>query len=207
MRTDQILMLLKTQGPMTAAAVAKELTITSEGARLQLTQLGQEGLVRTHKEVQGVGRPKQFYQLTSAGHARFPDTHADLTLQMITHIRDTLGPTALDRVIEAREAEVQQRYHQEMAGQETLEDRVHKLSEIRSREGYLAEVRQEEDTFLLIENHCPICEAATHCQGFCRSELNTFRQVLGKNVSVERTEHIVKGARRCAYRIKNQQSK
>lgn len=192
---------------MTAAAVAKELTITSEGARLQLTQLGQEGLVRTHKEVQGVGRPKQFYQLTSAGHARFPDTHADLTLQMITHIRDTLGPTALDRVIEAREAEVQQRYHQEMAGQETLEDRVHKLSEIRSREGYLAEVRQEEDTFLLIENHCPICEAATHCQGFCRSELNTFRQVLGKNVSVERTEHIVKGARRCAYRIKNQQSK
>lgn len=192
---------------MTAAAVAKELTITSEGARLQLTQLGQEGLVRTHKEVQGVGRPKQFYQLTSAGHARFPDTHADLTLQMITHIRDTLGPTALDRVIEAREAEVQQRYHQEMAGQETLEDRVHKLSEIRSREGYLAEVRQEEDTFLLIENHCPICEAATHCQGFCRSELNTFRQVLGKNVSVERTEHIVKGARRCAYRIKNKQSK
>lgn len=195
-------MLLKTQGPMTATEVAKELNITSEGARLQLTQLEQEGLTSARKEVQGVGRPKQFYQLTPKGHARFPDTHADLTLQMITHIKNTLGQPALDKVIEAREAEIQQRYHQEMTGQETLEDRVHKLSKIRSREGYLAEVRQEDGALLLIENHCPICEAATHCQGFCRSELNTFRQVLGENAEIERTEHIVKGARRCAYRIK-----
>ena len=37
--------------------------------------------------------------------------------------------------------------------------------------------------------------------GFCRAELDTFREVLGPDASVEREEHIVQGDRRCAYRI------
>ncbi|MGE8096813.1 hypothetical protein [Pseudomonas fluorescens] len=52
---------------------------------------------------------------------------------------------------------------------------------------------------MLIENHCPICAAATACQGFCRAELNVFEQVL--QARVERVEHILMNARRCAYRI------
>jgi len=39
-------------------------------------------------------------------------------------------------------------------------------------------------------------------QGLCRSELALFRAVLGPGVEVERTEHILAGARRCAYRIR-----
>ena len=66
----------------------------------------------------------------------------------------------------------------------------------------MAEVRRERPgTFLLVENHCPICAAATACQGFCISELDLFRSVLGPGVDVERTEHIVAGDRRCAYRV------
>lgn len=201
MRTDQILMLLKTKGALTASAVAKALGITNEGARLQLTQLSQEGLVQASAEAKGVGRPRQLYTLTSSGHARFPDTHAELTLQMISHVKNTLGEAALNQVIDTREKEIQQRYQEEMAQAYDLEQRISTLANIRSREGYLAEVSKEGEAYLFIENHCPICAAATHCQGFCRSELNTFRQLLGNEVSVERTEHIVKGARRCAYRI------
>jgi predicted ArsR family transcriptional regulator len=37
--------------------------------------------------------------------------------------------------------------------------------------------------------------------GLCRSELAIFRAVLGADVTVERTDHILAGARRCAYRI------
>jgi predicted ArsR family transcriptional regulator len=56
-------------------------------------------------------------------------------------------------------------------------------------------------SWILAENHCPICAAARNCQGFCRSELSVFRAVLGPEVTVERVEHILAGARRCAYRI------
>ena len=36
---------------------------------------------------------------------------------------------------------------------------------------------------------------------FCRAELEVFQDTLGAGVIVERTDHILAGARRCAYRI------
>ena len=83
-----------------------------------------------------------------------------------------------------------------------LGERVRALAALRHEEGYMAEARGDGDGgFLLIENHCPICAAATACQGFCRSELEVFRAALGPDVRVERSEHLLAGARRCAYRI------
>ena len=73
--------------------------------------------------------------------------------------------------------------------------------DLRSAEGYMAELQRDQAGFLLVENHCPICVAAKACQGFCRSELQLFRAALGPAVAVERSEHLVAGARRCAYRI------
>ena len=66
----------------------------------------------------------------------------------------------------------------------------------------MADVRREPDgSFLLVENHCPICAAAVSCTGLCAKELEVFQAVLGVDVAVTRTEHIVAGARRCAYRV------
>ena len=65
----------------------------------------------------------------------------------------------------------------------------------------MAESWAEGDGYVLVENHCPICVAATACQGFCRAEQETFREVLGPDVSVERIEHITAGDRRCVYHI------
>ena len=66
----------------------------------------------------------------------------------------------------------------------------------------MAEVEAQEDgTFLLIENHCPICTAAEAYQEFCRSELEMFEAALGAGVSVSRQEHLLAGARRCVYRV------
>ena len=55
---------------------------------------------------------------------------------------------------------------------------------------------------MLVEHHCPICTAATACPGFCRSELELFRDTLGPDVTVERTAHILAGDVRCAYLIR-----
>src|ERR687894_189355 len=67
-------------------------------------------------------------------------------------------------------------------------------------EGLVA-AEEEGEGFLLVENHCPICAAANACQGFCSTELDLFRTVLGTGVEVELVEHIVSGDRRCAYRV------
>jgi predicted ArsR family transcriptional regulator len=198
---DRFLVLLKTRGPQTAADLGKATGVTTEAARQQLVRLAADGLVVATAEPRGVGRPAQVWGLTAAGNARFPDAHAELTAQLIGAIRAQLGEDVLDRLIDTRSAESKAAYAAALEGASGLGERVARLAEARTREGYMAESRAEGKGYLLVENHCPICVAATACQGFCRAELETFREVLGPDATVERTEHIVQGDRRCAYRI------
>jgi len=197
---ERLLLLLKTRGELQASDAGNILGTTGEAARQQFVKLAKEGLVEARSVSQGVGRPAQFWLLTAQGHARFPNAHADLTVQLLTLIRSSLGEAALDQLIASREELTRDAYHQAMVGAQTLEERLTRLTAIRTREGYMADFQQEEDgSFLLVENHCPICAAAATCQGFCRAEREVFSATLEANV--ERTEHILQGARRCAYRI------
>jgi predicted ArsR family transcriptional regulator len=198
---DRLLLLLKTRGPQTTADLGAAAEISGEGARQQLMRLAADGLVAATSQPRGVGRPAQLWSLTDAGNARFPDAHAELTANLIRTIRAELGEAVLDRLIDARAAESRKDYAAALEGAADLGEKVARLAEVRTREGYMAESQTEGDGYVLVENHCPICVAATACQGFCRAELDTFRAVLGTGAAVERTEHIVEGDRRCAYRI------
>ncbi|MBY5458877.1 transcriptional regulator [Rhizobium leguminosarum] len=198
---NRILILIKTDGPQLAAAIGDALGISGEAARQQLSKMAEEGLVEpVTVAAAGRGRPRQLWHLTASGNRQFPDGHAELTANLLGTLVEQLGAAALDTVISAREAETLQRYRQELGKAHDLASRVEGLAGIRTREGYMADHWQEADgAFMLVENHCPICAAATACAGFCRSELETFRAVLGADI--ERSEHILAGARRCAYRI------
>lgn len=197
---DRLLGLIKRRGPQSIAGLAEALAITTEAVRQQLLRLANAGLVTAEVERKGRGRPGQVWALTPAADARFPDAHADLTVGLIDAVRRELGAEALDRLITARERETEAAYHREMEGAAGLAERVARLAAIRTRQGYMADWSETEaGDYLLVENHCPICAAATACQGFCRAELEIFQGVLG--ATVERTDHILAGARRCAYRI------
>jgi predicted ArsR family transcriptional regulator len=79
------------------------------------------------------------------------------------------------------------------------------LATLQTEEGYMAEIQSLSDnSFLLIENHCPICAVATAGTGLCARELEIFQTILGKGVLIERTKHIVSGERRCVYKILHQ---
>ncbi len=198
---ERFLVLLKTRGPQSSVEMGAALGISDEAARQQLVKLAAEGFVAGNSTASGVGRPTQIWSLTPAGHARFPDGHADLTVQLLRSIRAELGEEALDRLISKREAETRVAYTEELSDATEIRKRVARLAAIRTREGYMADWWEEGEGFMLVENHCPICAAASLCQGFCRAELAVFQEVLGAGANVERLEHIPAGARRCAYRI------
>ncbi|MBF7993907.1 helix-turn-helix transcriptional regulator [Rahnella laticis] len=198
---ERLMTLLKTRGEMQASDAGHLLGTTGEAARQQFVKLAKDGLVEAKAVSQGVGRPAQYWQLTAKGHAHFPDAHADLTVQLLQLIRTSLGESALDQLITSRESQTLDNYRQAMKGANSLEERLQRLTAIRTREGYMADwTLQEDGSYLFVENHCPICAAATTCQGFCRAERDVFCDVLEANV--ERTEHILQGARRCAYVIR-----
>ncbi len=199
---DQILFLLKTRGPSTAQQLATLLDISSMGVRRHLDTWLEKGLLLTEDRADKVGRPARYWLLSDAGHARFPDRHSELTVQLIAQVRSLFGLAGLDKLITAREQIAETSYQERMAGAKTLSKRLAKLVEARDAEGYMAQLdKQPDGSFLLIENHCPICAAATACQGFCRSELDVFRRTLGPASTVERVEHVLAGGRRCVYRI------
>lgn len=200
---ERVLMVLKMHGALSSAAVGSRLGTTGEAARQQLARLAEEGLVSATSQAKGVGRPTQTWSLTPAAQSRFPDTHATLTVQLLGIVRNALGEEALDTLISAREAETRTAYESVLASHSGLREKVAALAELRSAEGYMADWQDQDDgSLLLIENHCPICAAATACRGFCRAELDVFRAVLGPTAIVDRDEHIVAGARRCSYTIR-----
>ena len=196
---DRLLLLLKTRGGMTTKALATALGISVPAVRAHLKSL--TGSVRSETEVSGVGRPAQVWRLTDAARQHFPDTHSELTVRILASIEKSLGREALDAVIEDRYAESERSYLAALSGLSSVAGRLKRLAEIRSEEGYMAEVEKTDEGWLLVENHCPICAAATACRGFCRNELQLFRTVLGDSARVERVEYLLDGGRRCAYAV------
>ncbi|MCR9214609.1 MAG: transcriptional regulator [Proteobacteria bacterium] len=199
---DRILYLLKSQGPQMARDIAADLEVTTPGAQQKLAKLAEMELISFKDRIHGKGRPHRFWELTDRGHARFPDRHSDLTLDILQSTEEVFGKEGVEALISHREKQTLALYSAEIAKKKTLPERLKALVEIRSREGYMAEVETlGKGEYRLIENHCPICAAATKCQGLCRSELDIFRMILGPEAQVEREDHILAGARRCAYRI------
>jgi len=204
----QILELLKRQGPQDARALSEPLGLTPMAVRQHLYAMQDAGLVSYKAVPVPRGRPAKHWRLTPAAEREFPDAHAGLTVVLLEDIRSTFGQQGMDRLLERRNRRQAESYRAQLAKRKSLPKRLAGLAEIRSAEGYMAEVVRGEElkepdpgALYLIENHCPICDAARTCQGLCRSELDLFREVLGPGVGVERTEHILQGARRCVYRV------
>lgn len=197
----KILHLLKQRGPLTSKVLAESLDMTSMGARQHLLQLEQQQDVSSYSKAEKRGRPNQYWQLTKTGQRHFPDSHGQLTVTMIDAVTKVFGDEGLEKLIAQREQDSLNAYLVALKDTTTLQQVLDKLVEIRTAEGYMASWHQSEGAYWLIENHCPICAAATECQSFCRSELAMFQTCIGDLGIVSRDEHILEGARRCAYRI------
>lgn len=199
---DKVLFCIKTKGPISTAVIAKDLAMTGEAARQHIQKLTSLGLVEGVQctSQTGAGRPRQNWVLTALGHQRFPDTHAQLTLQLIDSVKNIFGNEGLEKLISQREGEVKAKYLSR-CGSLPFVERLQALADVRNEEGYMAHIEQDGNSWLFIENHCPICAAATICQNFCRSELQLFRDIMGSDVTVEREQYLLNGAGRCVYRV------
>jgi len=198
----QIIDSLKTDGPQAATALASRFELTGMAIRQHLYALQEEGLVDYTDSPRPVGRPAKLWRLTKAADGYFPDRHADLTVGLISTMQEALGKNGFDAVLKARSLEQIESYRSELAGAKTLLGKAKGLAKIRSREGYMARIDKDADgALLLVENHCPICVAAQSCTGLCQMELEVFQSTMGDGIKVERVDHILAGARRCAYRI------
>ncbi|MCJ8302319.1 metalloregulator ArsR/SmtB family transcription factor [Shewanella sp.] len=199
--SEKIIQLLKTQGPLTAKVLASELSLTTMGVRQHMQGLEDDGDVIFEDKKAPRGRPTRFWSLTAKSNSHFSDRHEELSVQLIDSVITVFGDSGLEKLITHREQASLSLYRQSMLDKTSLIDKLNALAELRSREGYMASIVEDDSCYWLMENHCPICAAASKCLNFCRSELNLFQTILSDEATVTREEHIIEGARRCAYRV------
>ena len=198
-----ILRLLKQQGPSDSEGLAAELGISAMAVRQHLYALRTQKLATYQEEPRPIGRPAKMWRLTPAAEPHFPDAHAGLTVNLLNAAERTFGEQGVKRVVLQCAQQQIENYQSRIPARASLQNRLATLISLRNEEGYMAEVqRQPDGSFLLIENHCPISAAANTCPKLCDAEFEVFRAILGQGVAIERTEHMLAGARRCVYRIR-----
>lgn len=194
---------LKRVGPCTTADLAGALGVTTQAVRPQLAELEQRGLVVAETIVTGTrGRPPVGWALSPLAIDLFPDRHGDLTVELLEAMRVALGDDGIDAVLAERDRSQLASFEATVPENADLATRVRLLADRRTQQGYMAEVVPDGDALLLVENHCPVCAAATTCQGLCANELDLFRAAIGAEAEVERTHHLLSGQQRCIYRIR-----
>ena len=201
---EKIVKLLKENGALTAKTLATELGLTTMGVRQHVQALEESGKVIFKDEKAARGRPTRYWSLTEKSNSHFADRHDELTVQMLDSVIAVFGDDGLDKLIEHRESSAMSNYRVALADRFGIKEKLATLAKIRSDEGYMAVVEEDAaqgNIFWLLENHCPICAAATKCLSFCRSELTMFQKLLSEVATVSREEHIIEGARRCAYKV------
>src|ERR1700751_4913983 len=198
----RIVKMLKTEGPLDAATLAERIGVSALAIRQHLYILQDEKMVTAKERPVPLGRPAKYWELTRQADRLFPDAYAELSVSLINSLNEAFGAEGMQKILDRRTARQRASYSDRILSTMSLRKKLQKLAQIRTEEGYMAELRSEgAGRYLFIENHCPICAAASSCTGLCASELSLFRSVLGPGIIAERVEHILAGERRCVYRI------
>ena len=200
---DRILRQLKRGDRQAAAKIALACSVSAVRTHKHLRDLKAIGLVTSIDYIDGgPGRPKRLWSLTGHGHAQFPDEHGRLATQLIRHVADKLGARATSVLLAERQREMQASDAVLLSELKVPARRLHRLAEIRTDEGFMARTERAGDTWLFIQDNCPILAAASACPALCQVELDVLRRALGNTSQVERIEHRQAGGERCIYRVR-----
>ncbi|MBU5445523.1 MULTISPECIES: metalloregulator ArsR/SmtB family transcription factor [unclassified Paenibacillus] len=197
-----ILLILKTKGPLSTKEITKHLGITEMAVRRHLGSLERDELIEASMIRQAMGRPTYIYSLTETADDIFPKKYHHLTLDLLEELADEAGDDMIDLLFERRKKRLQQKYEANMEGK-PLTERITALADMQNENGYMVEWETGEDgQYVFKEHNCPISQIANQYNQACNCELKLFESLL--KADVKRTECLAKGDNKCVYIIKEQ---
>jgi DeoR family transcriptional regulator, suf operon transcriptional repressor len=198
-----VLYAVRRRGEATAEQVAGTLDMTVSGARQHLSALVDDGLAEAAEAPEPTGkrgRRTLVYSVTARGDALFPKAYGELTNELLGYLADE-EPETVDRLFARRREHRIANARARLEGLGSLQEQVAELSRILDQDGYLASWEETGDGgFLIVEHNCAIWAVASRYGQACSSEL-AFIQTVLPDATVERTQHMIEGARRCAYLV------
>jgi predicted ArsR family transcriptional regulator len=195
---EQILLLLRRHGRLSAPRLADLLKINSVGVRRHLGLLERDGLVESTIEKPTRGRPAAIYRLTDAGLERFPRRYDEVAREALAFLKGH-DAAALAQFLAWRNERLAASYAGRVDGA-TLAERTDALAGVLSEQGFMAEVESAPGGGLrLCQHNCTVEHLAAELPDLCTSEAELFERLLG--TQVEREATVVDGAVRCVTRI------
>ncbi len=199
---DQVLSLIVSDGPITAAVLAEELHLTAAGVRRHLSALEDDGLISDHERPvqadRGRGRPARSFVATAQGqHALTSDT-ASVAVEAVRFLR---GTGSLEQFVEQQVGELEATIAPLIPEGASLEDRIAIVSDALGAKGYASSVRPGPGgyTLQLCQGHCPVQEIATEAPEWCDAETKVIARLL--DVHVQRLSTLAGGAHVCTTTI------
>lgn len=197
----QILEFLLRNGPATIKDLEQAAGVTATAVRQQLTSLTAEGLVTMTRERQGVGRPRNLYQLTERSHSMFAYYSDELALGLIQELLETEGADKLRHLLARVGNKLAGQYRRQIRS-EAMGDRVRELSHLLDRRGIRVNLEQGDGVLILREYNCPYHDLASVHRDVCEMERDVFSQALDADVAL--VDCIQDGHHSCQFVVSNQ---
>lgn len=194
---QDILLLLKKKGEATVEELRSGLRITPMGVRQHLLVLERRGLVTRDMVRQGVGRPAFIYKLTQIADKYFPDHYNTFTIEILEGIEEKGGRKKIDELFRWRKNKLFGLNKHLFDGEKALSEKVHAMVDMLQDKGYLVDLDETEDSFLVRQYNCPISTVSKKYPEACKYELALYRDFLGSDV--KRTQCLSQGGQACEY--------
>jgi predicted ArsR family transcriptional regulator len=190
---DRVARTLLESGPMTAAALAAGLTLTTAAVRRHLDALLTDGLIEERaprgKAPRGRGRPARLFGLTETGRDTFDQAYDDLAAGALRFLAESGGREAVAAFARQRVRELEARYRP-LVDAAPAGQRTEALARALTADGYAATAApagtpRSTATAAgeqLCQHHCPVAHVAEQFPELCEAETEVFAALLGTHV-------------------------
>ena len=196
----RILEILKEQGDLTVAEMARQLGMAPVSVRHHLDVLQGEQLICSPRVRRRgtVGRPRQVYALTEAANAYFPRNHDVLAGRLLEEMKGVLPASELQTLFE-RLADSMAAEARPLQPDATLKQRVERAVEFLNEKGYLARYELVDGQYMLYTLNCPYQGIAEQHRELCGMDKRLLDRLIGGAPVV--VARMSEGACSCAYRV------
>lgn len=196
---EKIILLLKKRGPLSIDNLSRELSITSMGIRQHLLYLERKGLINYITKRQGIGRPAFLYKLSEKADYLFPKTYDDFAWNLLKDVERQDGRDKIAEIFSRHKNRLLRDAKEALLDRKTVQDRVTGLRDFLEMRGYFPELHASNNHYSLKIFNCPIYRIAVDFREACRHHMIMFRELLGKEVSLD--ECIMDGKPSCTFSI------
>lgn len=200
---ERVLNLVISDGPISAAALAKFLGLTAAGVRRHLTYLEEAEQIEVFSDARPAGargRPSRKY--VGSVNAQGPEVgaYSEVATEVLSFLNKMVGSEAVEAYAAERLGESAKRYAPFITATDTA-TRVAQLAEQLTKDGFAASVRPVDGIPMLqlCQGQCPVQHVAAQFPQLCEAESKVFSELLG--VHTQRLVTLAGGGHVCTTNV------